>query len=364
MYRHTALHTFPVPREAEGIDLVDLATQAQDRFRGHVALTPLERSDVLSHGDNAVYIKRADLLPGGNFKSYTLGNTVAELREQGHETFVIPTAGSAGIGTGHAIERYGGSAIALMSAGANEEKQKLMRELGVEVMVVDEARNFDEVDEQARVLAEEAGYTYLSPFATVSNVAGAGILGLEVAAQAPDMTHVVTQYGGGSLHSGVAGVLGLVRSHVHKRVVQVHGCSPFVDSLREGTPQEAHDLSSHIIPSYFRKLGGVGVGRTHPLTLGLGSRAADSVGIVDLNSIYATMHEVSEELGELPEVAAGVGLEGARRLARSPGLEGAVIVAFFTGNHADPYRDGWLARKALARQHEEEYSRTRPQSAS
>jgi threonine dehydratase len=324
----------------EGFDAVAAARQAQDRLKGRIAVTPLIRSETLSYGDNTVLIKRADELPGGNFKFLSASNAVAEEAEAGHDQYAFATAGSYGIGVGHATEVYGGSPTAFVPAGSNPDKWDLMRELGVEV--VEQGSNFDESNEYAARFAEEQGSTYLHPFASAANLAGTGVLGLELAGQSEDMTHVVLQYGGGSLAGGVGSVLKGLRPDVHLERVQVPGCTPFVDSVRTGEDQESADQSSHIMPSYFARLGGVGVGKTHPLTLGVGSQAADGVGVVRNRGVYATMHDVREEHGVLPEFAAAVGLEGARQLARTRGIEGATIVAVLTGNHPDAYRAGYL----------------------
>lgn len=348
------LHRFPLTREMEGVDFVDLSTQAQMRLDGTGArITPLERSDTLSYGSNSVYIKRADHLPGGCFKFLSAMNAVAELLDEGHDDLVFATAGSYGIGAGYAINTYGGNATAFVPNGSNPQKQEIMRELGVEVVELEDCNNFDEANEHARQHAEREGVAYLHPFASRANIAGTGILGLELDEQLPDMTHLAVQFGGGSLESGLGSVVKQLRPDVHVAAVQVFGCSPFVDSVRSGEVREAADLSSHIMPSFFARLGGVGVGRTHPLTLGVGSRAVDSVDTVTSGSVYATMHDVQQEHGVLPEFAGAVGLEMARKLARSRLIEGANIVAVLTGNHADEYRNNYLERKSSRRRQEE-----------
>jgi threonine dehydratase len=221
---------------------------------------------------------------------------------------------------------------------------------------LEDCNNFDEANEHARQHAEREGVAYLHPFASRANIAGTGILGLELDEQLPEMTHLAVQFGGGSLESGLGSVMKQLRPEVHVAAVQVRGCSPFVDSVMSGEVWEATDLSSHIMPSFFARLGGVGVGKTHPLTLGVGSRAVDSVDTVTSGSVYATMHDVQQELGVLPEFAGAVGLEMARKLARSHFIEGAKIVAVLTGNHADEYKNSYLERKSSGRRQEESLS--------
>lgn len=317
--------------------------------------THLERSDTLSHGTNEVFIKRTDLLPGGGFKFLSAMTYVAMLREAGFDgDFVVPTAGTYGVAMGHATVKYGGGATAVTPVGSNAEKQRIMQDMGVEV--VEHGDNFDEANQYALGYADRHGARYVHPFASIGNLAGTGVLGLELADDLPDMTHAVSPYGGGSLNGGLGLVLQDLMPEVHLRTVQVRGCAPFVDSIRSGEVREAEDQSSHIMRSYFARLGGVGVGRTHPLTLGVGSRVTDSVDVVRNDYVYATMHDVKDEHGVLPEFAGAVSLEGARRLAREGGLENAVIVAFLTGSHANDYPDGYLAGMSGRRRDDERYS--------
>lgn len=350
------LHKFPLSPEAGAADMSELADQARERLAGTVLPTPLEPSAALSYGDNTVLVKRADRLPGGCFKYLSAMNSVAVLVEAGHENFSLATAGSYGIGVAHAINTYGGHATAFVPEGSNPEKRGIMRAMGVEV--VEQGGNFDETDEYARGYAERQGLTYLHPFASLSNWAGTGVIGLEVGEQCPDMTDVVLQFGGGSLFNGVGSVIKQWKPDARLSAVQVKGCSPFVDSVRTGEVRESRDHSSHIMPSWFARLGGVGVGRVHPMTLGGGSQLVDRVDIAQSSHVYATMHDFQQEHGVLPEFAAAVSLEGARRLARSHGLEGATIVAVLTGNHPDDYLDGYLEGQSDRRRRDEAFTRT------
>lgn len=343
------LHQFPLPPEVQGLDFVDLAGQAQARL-GDRAAAPLEESEVLSHGSNRVFVKRTDELPGGCFKFLSARNAVADLTADGHDEFVLATAGSYGVGVGHAIGVYGGEATAYVPAGTSDQKQTAMEELGVEVVEVD--GNFDETLEVAQREAERAGKQFLHPYANVANLGGTGVLGLQIAKELPDATHVVLQFGGGSLTAGVASVLKQLRPDINVTVAQAAGCSPFVDSVLSGEVRESQDVAKWGT-SYFRKLGGVGVGKTDPLTLGIASQKVDTVTTPRIDHIYATSYEYDQVHGVLPEVAAAVGLTAARNLARQASLEGAKIVAFLTGARADSYKDGYLRGMYLRREDEE-----------
>jgi threonine dehydratase len=350
------LHEFPMPTELDPTDLVPpLAKQARNRFAGETILTSLEESEVLSHGSNQVFILRADELPGRCFKYLSAMNSVAELVETGHREFTFATAGSYGIGVGHAINAYGGEATAFIPVGANPAKQSAMRELGV--TVEEYGGNVDEALEHASSYAEQQQIKLLHPYASLPNLGGTGILGEDIVQKCPDITDLVLQLGGGSLAGGVAPIVKKYRPDARITVVQVDGCSPFVDSVRSGEVRESKDVWRRG-GSYFSRLGGVGVGRTDPMTLGIVSRVVDAVGTMPIDHVYATMYDYEQARGVTPEFAAAVGLNAARKLARTPGVEKAKIVAILTGANPDIYRPDYLERMSHRRQ-EEEASRTR-----
>jgi threonine dehydratase len=94
------------------------------------------------------------------------------------------------------------------------------------------------------------------------------------------------------------------------------------------------------------------------MTLGIVSRVVDAVGTMPIDHVYATMYDYEQARGVTPEFAAAVGLNAARKLARTPGVEKAKIVAILTGANPDIYRPDYLERMSHRRQ-EEEASRTR-----
>lgn len=350
------LHEFPMPLELETIDSVPLlAQQARNRFTGDTVLTRMEESEVLSHGSNRVFVLRADELPGRCFKYLSAMNSVAELTENGHHEFTFATAGSYGIGVGHAINAYGGEATAFMPVGASPAKQSAMRELGINVE--EYGTNVDEALEHASQHANQQQIKLLHPYASLANLGGTGILGEDIIKKCPDITDMVLQLGGGSLAGGVAPVVKKHRPDTRIKVVQTQGCSPFVDSVRSGEVRESKDVGRKG-GSYFSRLGGVGVGKTDPMTLGIVSRLVDTVGTTTIDRVYATMYDYQQAHDVLPEFAAALGLNAARDLARTRGLHEAKIVAVLTGANPDTYQPHYLEHMSHRRQ-EEEASRNR-----
>lgn len=348
------LHEFPVLPELKGANFVDLALSAGERIGAEAVIDDLwiERSPTLSHGDNEVFVLRTDRLPSGGFKYLSARNSAAQARDKGYDKVVSASAGSFGVGLGHADI----DATVYTPVASSPGKKNAMQELGV--TVIEEGQNFDEAQQAALLYAKQHEAKFLEPYASLANLAATAILGLKIAAFEPKITDLVTQFGGGSLHGGVGPVVREQLPEARLHVVQMAGCSPFVDSVLSGEIKEASDAHTRS-GSYFRKLGGVGVGKVHALTLGHGSRYVDSVFTTYIDQVYATMHDYQQESGDLPEFAAAVGLEGARRLARTPGLHGARIMSIFTGGRPESYLPGYLKGMSIDRQDEEEPSNRR-----
>lgn len=344
------IHQFPLTPELIDIDMIRLAERARDRFMGELATTDLEYSPVLSYGDNEVYIKRVDKLPGGNFKYLSAMTAVADLLESGHIEFTLATAGSYGMGVGHAVKTYGGIVTAFMPEGSNPSKRVAMEKMGVDVREYGD--NFDESLEEARRFAAARDITLLHPFANLSNFAGTGIIGLELLNQVPEMTHFVGPFGGGSLICGTGGVIKQERPDVELVVAQAAACDPFLRSVESGRTEEVVD-PMRFGQSFFKSLGGVGVGKTDPMTLGLGSSLMNKAQRVGIDDVLGTMYDFEQGHGVLPEAAAGHSLEAARQLARTPSLEGATIVTPLTGSNPDEYKEGYLL--AMSRRRAEKY---------
>ena len=346
------LHRFTLPPEAEALDILAEAEAAQAHFAPGVIDTDLALSSELSYGTSQVYVKRTDRLPGDSFKYLSATNSVAQAQRNGGGAFVFPTAGSYGKAVGIAVDQFGGNGTGVVPVDTNPTIVGSMREHGLKV--IEAGANFDESAAIASRYAEEQGITLMHPFASVANVAATALLACQVAEQEPAVTDVVLQFGGGSLTSGVTAALKLLLPNVRTHLVQVAGCSPVVDSMRSGSVCESRDpfLAKK---SWHKSLGGVGVGKTHPFTLGLASQYVDHVATISSEDVYATRYDFGQVDGKTPSFAAAVGLSQARILARAlykrrevafdAGIElpAAKIVAFHTGGQADDYLPGYLA---------------------
>jgi threonine dehydratase len=333
----------------DGYELGSMTSLADDTAKYHsstATAVTTEHSQALSYDTNEVHVARFDRLPAGNFKYMSATSGIASAKEAGHHEFSFFTAGSYGIGVGKALQELGGTATGHVPLGTNPHKIQAMREYGIDVREV--GTSLEEAMAASELQAEADGSYLLHPSASMKAVAGVAILGKQLAEQVPDMTNIVIQYGGGSLASGIGSVIKELLPHVHVTIVQGEGSTSYIDAVRTGEVK----VSSTVL----RKFGGLAVAASHPLTRGIASHITDSVHEVSYKRAVATMHDYQKETGTLPEVAAAVGLEGARHFARKHN-GGAKIVALLTGARPDPIDAKYLAAAAHRRSYSESNNR-------
>jgi len=183
--------------------------------------------------DPALLIKPESLQPTGSFKlrgAYAAMSALpAAAREHG---VVAHSSGNHGQAVAYAAVRLGLPAVIVVPENAAPVKVAAIRALGAEVVVSapDLAARLAATQEIAR----ERGAVPIPPFDDRRVIAGQGTIGLEIAADCPEVGLVVVPVAGGGLISGIATAL-----HTLSPGATVIGVEPELaadarDSLREG----------------------------------------------------------------------------------------------------------------------------------
>ena len=94
--------------------------------------------------------------------------------------------------------------------------------------------DYDDAERQAKAFARDGGGLYISPYSHPDIVAGAGTIGLELAAQEPHLDAVVVPIGGGGLISGIGIALKALSPKTRVIGVEVAASCPFTTSLAAG----------------------------------------------------------------------------------------------------------------------------------
>jgi threonine dehydratase len=183
---------------------IDDIRAAADRLRPYLHQTPLLTSRTLSAMAGCdLRVKAEYLQRGGSFKARGALNKLllldADARRRGVVAF---SSGNHAQGVALGAQLLGIPATIVMPADAPPVKVAATRGYGAEVVLYDRQR--EDREAIARGLAGERGLTLVPPFDDPAIVAGQGTIGLELAAQWPDLEVVLVPISGGGLISGVA----------------------------------------------------------------------------------------------------------------------------------------------------------------
>jgi threonine dehydratase len=209
---YTRVRTVEAPTRAD----VDAAAE---RIRPHLRATPLIAG-----------LKLESLQPTGSFKVRGALNALLRSREP----VVTASAGNHGLGVAWAAQRLGVQATVVVAETASPAKLEALRRFPVELIV--HGTDYDEAEAYALALPGR----YVSPYNDTDVIAGAGTVGLELAAAET----IVVPIGGGGLAGGIglatdARIVGVVpeafpamRAALDAgRIVEIEGTATVADGL-------------------------------------------------------------------------------------------------------------------------------------
>ena len=177
---------------------------ARARLAGVVHETPCAYSQRLSDLTGArVFVKLENLQMTGSFKERGAANVLLQLSPAERRRGVVTaSAGNHGLAVAFHAARLGVGAVIVMPEWAPLTKVTAARRQSAEVVLHGE--NYDEAYARAREIETERGLVFVHPFDDLRVIAGQGTIGLELAAQVPDLEAVLVPVGGGGLAAGTA----------------------------------------------------------------------------------------------------------------------------------------------------------------
>lgn len=185
-------------RRMAGMRLVDVAEvrQAAEHLAGVAVRTPL-----LASPWSGLWLKPENLQPTGAFKLRGAFHALAQMSESQRRAGVVTqSSGNHGQAVAYAARAFEVPCLVVMPDVAGPHKIEATRRLGAEVVLVPPAERATRTE----ALAAERGLTIVPPFDHPDVIAGQGTVGLEIAADLPDVRLVLVPVGGGGLASGVA----------------------------------------------------------------------------------------------------------------------------------------------------------------
>jgi threonine dehydratase len=311
---------------------LDDVRAAAERIAGRVVRTPLLPAPWADAG--RLWLKPECLQPTGAFKLRGATNAVARLdRDQRAGGVVTHSSGNHGWALAHAARAAGVPATVVVPHGSNPLKVDAIAATGATVVRVP-------MDERVTACAEIAastGAVEVPPFDHPDVIAGQGTVGLEVAADLPDVETVLVPVGGGGLIAGIAVAVKALAPDA-----RVIGCEPALagdaaESLRAGrlTAWPSSDTTRTCAD-------GLRVPSLGTLNWDLISRLVDDIVTVDEDAIRSATRELVSRSRLVVEPSGAVTLAALRQ--RGSDLPGGRTVAVVSGGNLDPV----LLRELLA----------------
>ncbi len=301
---------------------LDEIEAAAERIRDFAIRTPLVRLDTDSAAE--IWLKLENLQPIGSFKIRGAANALGNLsRDELANGVVTASAGNMGQGVARCARELGIRCDVVVPDNAPRTKLDAISRLGAEIHRVP-------YDRWWRALVER-GYPdlagrFLHPVADPDVVAGNATVGLEIAADLPDVASVVVPFGGGGLSCGIAAALRERTPDAKVFAAEVETAAPFSASLAAGHATEANHR-----PSFVDGIGGKSVlPEMWPMASELLS-----------GSLVVSLDQVAEAIRQLVQRARTVA-EGAGAASVAAALSGQAgngpIVCVVSGGNLDANR--------------------------
>ena len=214
---------------------------------------------------------------------------------------------------------------------------KVERTVGYGARVVLHGETYDDAALHAKELAAQEDLTPIHPFDDWDIIRGQGTVGLEIAAQIPDVGAVVLPIGGGGLIAGVALALKALRPAVSVIGVQAEGASPMVQSIREGERRVVEN------PRTFAE--GIRVGKVGERTYDVVRALCDRTLTVSEAEIASAVVELLDKNKVVAEAAAAAPI--AALMARRVRLD-TKLCAVISGGNIDLTMVGRLIESGLS----------------
>jgi threonine dehydratase len=301
---------------------IDDIRAAADRIRGSVVRTPLLRAQ-WGDPERPLWIKPENLQPVGAFKVRGAFNALAHLDEATRARGVVAySSGNHAQAVAYAAAAFGVPAHIVMPEETPAVKVSATRSHGAEVVLCGAGQREKVADE---VVARTGG-VLVPPFDHPDVIAGQGTIGLEIAADLPDVATVLIPVSGGGLASGIGTAIKALCPGARVIGVEPELAADTAQGLAAG-----HRVDWSIEDRNRTIADGL---RSQPseLTFAHLQRVLDDVITVSENDIREAVREIALRGHLVSEPSGAVALAG-YRLARTPP---GPTVTILSGGNVEP----------------------------
>jgi len=319
----------PAPSRSP-IAIADIRAAAK-RLGNFVHHTPLLSASTLgARAKVRLLLKCESFQKTGSFKPRGALNIVLSLPDSERAKGLITvSAGNHAQAVAWAARHVRAACTVVMPSGAPRAKIDAVRGYGAEV-ILHEDRNtvFDRLNAER----ERTGATFVHPFDSPIGLAGAGTVGLEILAGAPEVDVVVVPVGGGGLMAGVASAIKALRPACRIVAVELADGPGMGPALAAGKP----------VP-VTRPSGTLADGMTPPfvgaIPLEVARTCVDEIVTVTEEEIREGMRMLATR-AKLYVEGSGAAATAAILADRIRFREEALVVALVSGGNVDPAR--WI----------------------
>ncbi len=315
---------------------IDDIEAAAERLAPYIHQTPLLQSTTIRDMAGCDFRIKAEFLQrSGSFKIRGALNKLLTLDDAARKRGVVAfSSGNHAQGVALGARILGIGATIVMPADAPPVKLAATRGYGATVVTYDRQR--EDREAIARGIAAEQGATVVPPFDDPAIVAGQGTIGLELAAQWPELEQVLVPISGGGLIGGIATALKSRLPHV--RVVGVE-------------PTVADDARRSLASGEIVRIGvprtvadGLGAGAVGVVPFALMQQYVDEIVTVDEDEIMRAVVLLMTRTKQVVEPSGAVTTAAA--LSRRLTLADHVVAIASGGNIDLDVVCRWLAEDA------------------
>ncbi|WP_308282646.1 threonine ammonia-lyase [Pseudonocardia nigra] len=316
------------------IGLEDIEAAAE-RIAGHVVRTPTVPSPGLAaHLGVPVSVKLELLQRTGSFKPRGAFLKLLSLSDAERAAGVVAVSGgNHGVALADAAGSLGVAATIVMPESAPRRSVATARAAGATVTLTPDMQGAFALTTELQA----GGLTLVHPFDDPLVVAGQGTVGLEFAADAPDVTDVLVSIGGGGLIAGVAAAFRALVPGVRVWGVETEGADAMARALAVGAPVSIAPTS--IVST---------LSAPHVSTLTLEHAQAlleDVIVVPDADAVRGSL-TLAEEAKMWTEPAAGCLVPAAQQVLDRVGPDARLGLVVCGGNVTATDVAGWVERFA------------------
>ena len=236
-------------RSIEPLTIQDVVA-ARARIASSIARTPLIRLAVDAPAE--IYLKLESLQPIGSFKLRGAMNAIRSLAPESLSGGVYTaSAGNMAQGVAWGARELGVPCTVVMPDNAPRTKLEAVARLGASIVQVPYDEWWQTLRDHGR---DGIPGAFIHPVANRSVMAGNGTIGIEIAADLPDVDAVLVPFGGGGLVTGIATAVRALAPQAKVFACEVSTSTPLTAALAAGEP-----VVVDRIPSFVDGIGGRGV---------------------------------------------------------------------------------------------------------